>query len=68
MAQVKPTIWRCEHHCPIEVVRVGSGQRHPGCLGGGACGPVRDGSEEAMLALRNHSRHGVASTTRLRHA
>ncbi len=67
MTREKPTVWRCAHHYPIEVVPIGN-DRRARCLGCGACGPVRDGSEEAMLALRNHSRHGVASTTRLRHA
>ncbi len=62
MAREKPTIWHCGHHYPIEVVPVGGGRRAR-CLGCGACGPVREGSEEAMRALRIEARYrgkGVA--------
>ncbi len=46
----KPTVWQCEHHYyPIEVVSMGGG-RCARCLGCGARGPVREGSEEALRA------------------
>jgi hypothetical protein len=56
MAREKPTIWGCDHHYPIEVVRVRSGRRAR-CLGCGACGPVTVSGEEAMLALRDEARY-----------
>jgi hypothetical protein len=56
MAREKPTIfWGCDHHYPIEVVPVGGGKLAR-CLGCGACGPVRAGGEDAMLALRTGER------------
>jgi hypothetical protein len=48
----KPTVWRCGHHYPIEVVPMGEEWRAR-CLGCGACGPVRAEGEAAMLALRD---------------
>jgi hypothetical protein len=56
MARENPTIWGCDHHYPIEVVRVRSGKRAR-CLGCGACGPVRASGEEAMFALRDEARY-----------
>jgi hypothetical protein len=57
MARENPTIWGCDHHYPIEVVRVRSGKKRARCLGCGACGPVRASGEEAMLALRDEARY-----------
>ncbi len=51
MARENPNMWRCGHHCPIEVSPTVGGKRAR-CLGCGACGPLREGTEEAMLALR----------------
>jgi hypothetical protein len=52
----RPAVWGCEHQYPIEVVLVGNSGRRARCLGCGTCGPVvREGSEEAMLALRNQA-------------
>jgi hypothetical protein len=56
MIREKPHLWRCEHLSPIEVVAVGVGKRAR-CLVCGACGPVREGSKEAMLALREEGRY-----------
>ena len=56
MAREIPTIWSCDHHYPIEVVRTQGGERAR-CLGCGASGPVREGAQEAMLALRDEARH-----------
>ena len=52
----KPTAWQCEHHYPIEVVSMGGG-RCARCLGCGASGPVREGSEQALRALRAEARY-----------
>jgi hypothetical protein len=59
MARESPMFWECDHHYPIEVVRVSTleGDRRARCLGCGACGPERAGSEEAMLALRAEARY-----------
>ncbi len=57
MAREKPNVWHCVHHYPIEVTpTVGAGKRAR-CLGCGACGPERAGTEEAMLALRAEARY-----------
>jgi hypothetical protein len=56
MARQNPMICGCDHHYPIEVVRVRSGRRAR-CLSCGACGPVRVFGEEAMLALRDEARY-----------
>ena len=56
MAREIPTIWSCDHHYPIEVVSMEGGKRAL-CLGCGASGPVREGAQEAMLALRDEARH-----------
>ena len=42
---------------PIVVEKVVGGGRRPRCLGCGACGPLRAGAEQAMLALRAEARH-----------
>ena len=56
MARQRPTMWACDHHYPIEVSPTQGGKRAR-CLGCGACGPVREGTEAAMRALRNEARH-----------
>jgi hypothetical protein len=56
MTGKNPTIWGCDRHYPIEVVRVRSGRRAR-CLGCGACGPVRVSGEETMLAIRDEARY-----------
>ncbi len=58
MTREKPTVWRCSHHYPIEVVLMGN-DRRARCLGCGACGPVRANSQTAMRALRDEARHRV---------
>ena len=57
MARENPTIWGCDHHYPIEVVRVRSGRRAR-CLGCGAGGPARADAEQAMRALKAEARYG----------
>ena len=57
MARERSILWECGHHYPIEVVSTEEGGQRARCLGCGACGPVRGGSEEAMLALRAEARH-----------
>ena len=56
MARDKPEIWRCDHHYPILVEKVGGGRRAR-CLGCGALGPDREDMEQAMLALRDQARY-----------
>ena len=51
MARETPNVWRCEHHYPIVLEYTVVGKRAK-CLGCGAWGSVREGSEEAVLALR----------------
>ncbi len=59
MAREKPETWRCDHHYPIVVEKVGGGSsRRARCLGCGAVGPERTGAEQAMLALRAEARAG----------
>ena len=59
MARDKPEIWRCDHHYPILVEKVGGGSsRRARCLGCGAGGPPRSGAEQAMLALRAEAQAG----------
>ncbi len=58
MAREKPEIWRCDHHYPIVVEKVGGGGRRARCLGCGVGGPERAGAEGAMLALREEARAG----------
>ena len=62
MAREKPEIWRCDHHYPIVVEKVGAvsggGSRRARCLGCGAGGPPRAGAEQAMLALRAEAQAG----------
>ena len=50
MAQENPNMWRCGHHYPIEVTSMGT-EKRARCLSCGAYGPLREGTEEAMLAL-----------------
>ena len=57
MAREKPETWRCEHHYPIAVEKVGGAER-AWCLGCGAVGPPRSGAELAMLALRAEAQAG----------
>jgi hypothetical protein len=56
MARETPSVWRCEHHYPIVLEYTVPGKRAK-CLGCGAWGPVREGSEEAMLALRAEAQY-----------
>jgi hypothetical protein len=57
MVRQRPTMWGCDHHYyPIEVLPTEGGKRAR-CLGCGAWGPVREGSEEAVLALREEARY-----------
>ena len=56
MARENPSVWRCGHHYPIEVTSTGAGKRAR-CLGCGARGPLREGTGEAMLALRAEARY-----------
>ncbi len=58
MAREKPTIGSCRHHYPIEVVRMQGGKRAR-CLGCMACGPLREGAQEAMQVLRDEARYPV---------
>jgi hypothetical protein len=57
MAREKPEIWRCDHHYPIVVEKVGGTERAR-CLGCGVGGPPRAGAEQAMLALRAEAQAG----------
>ena len=52
MAREKPNVWHCAHHYPIEVTSTVGARKRARCLGCGAWGPVREGSKEAVLALR----------------
>ena len=56
MAREIPNLWRGEHHYPIVLEYTVVGKRAK-CLGCGAWGPVREGSEEAVLALRAEARN-----------
>ena len=56
MARETPNVWRCEHHYPIVLEYTVAGKRAR-CLGCGVWGPVREGSEEAVLALREEARN-----------
>ncbi len=57
MAREKPEIWRCDHHYPIVVEKVGGAERAR-CLGCGGGGPERSDAEQAMLALRAEAQAG----------
>ena len=57
MARVKPETWRCDHRYPVLVERAGGAERAR-CLGCGAVGPPRSGSEQAMVALRAEAQAG----------
>ena len=48
-------MWHCEHHYPIVVDSTVS-EKRARCLGCGAWGPVREGTKEAVLALRYEAR------------
>jgi hypothetical protein len=48
--------WRCEHHSSLVVESTGDGKRAR-CLGCGGWGPVREGTEEAVLALREEAQY-----------
>jgi len=54
MARETLNVWRCVHHYPfvLEYTVVGKRAR---CLGCGVWGPVREGSKEAELALREEA-------------
>jgi hypothetical protein len=54
MTRETPNVWRCEHHYPIVLEYTVAGKRAR-CLGCGAWGPVREGSKEAVLALREEA-------------
>ena len=57
MTREKPTVWRCAHDYPIEVVPIGD-ERRARCLGCGARGPVRADSEAALRALKFEAMYG----------
>lgn len=52
MARDRAIFWRCDHHYRILVENAVAGGRRARCLGCRTSGPMRAGSEEAMLALR----------------
>ncbi len=54
MARETPNAWRCKHHYPIVVESTGA-EKRARCMGCGWLGPVREGSKEAMLALREEA-------------
>ena len=56
MARETSDVWSCEHHSPIVLEYTVVGKRAK-CLGCGAWGPVREGSEEAVLALRAEAQY-----------
>ncbi len=59
MTREKPETWRCDHHYPIVVEKVGGGSsRRARCLGCGSSGPPWSGAEQAMLALRAEAQAG----------
>jgi hypothetical protein len=57
MAREKPNVWHCAQHYPIEVTSTVGARKRARCLGCGACGPERAGTEEAMVALRAEARY-----------
>jgi hypothetical protein len=54
MARETPNAWRCKHHYPIVVESTGA-EKRARCMGCGCLSPVREGSKEAMLALREEA-------------
>ncbi len=53
----------CEHATfPVEVLAVGDGKKIAHCLGCGRSGPAREGSAEALAALRGTPRPGFVDT------
>ncbi len=54
MARQRPTMQGCDHHYPIVLEYTVAGKRAR-CLGCGVWGPVREGSKEAELALREEA-------------
>ena len=50
------SIWRCRHLSPVVVDEIEGGKKSAHCLVCGERGPVREGSEEALRALRELAR------------
>ena len=50
------SIWRCRHSSPVVVDEIEGGKKSARCLVCGERGPVREGSEEALRALRDRAR------------
>jgi hypothetical protein len=52
----RPPAWLCGHRYPFEVVGTEDGvKKRARCLSCGATGPAREGSAEAVAALRGGS-------------
>ena len=49
-------IWQCGHFSPVVVEELEDGKKGASCLACGESGPVREGSEEALNALRDLAR------------
>ena len=50
------SIWWCRHLSPVVVDEIEGGKKSARCLACGERGPVREGSEEALRALRDRAR------------
>jgi hypothetical protein len=48
--------WKCEHVSPVSVEEIGGGKNRAKCLQCGERGEVREGTEEALQALRDLAR------------
>ncbi len=55
------SIWRCRHLSPVVVDEIEGGKKSARCLVCGESGPVREGSQEALRALREIGRVSVMS-------
>jgi hypothetical protein len=53
--KIPVSIWRCGHFAPVVVEEV-EGGKIARCLVCGEFGPMREGSEEALCALRDRAR------------
>ena len=48
--------WKCGHFSPVLVEEVEGGKKRAKCLQCGESGEVREGTEEALSALRDRAR------------
>ena len=54
--QTSVRYWKCGHFSPVLVEEVEGGKKRAKCLMCGERGEVREGSEEALRALRDRAR------------